>query len=165
MRSLAQLGLRHVAQRAVERARAQEERRLQQRAVDLALEDAGAHEIEEALDEHLAHAMQARRRTARSRRSPVGALSAGSSRASDGAEIGIAPMPQDQRLRHRVAERADAELQRAAVGDGARDMQAGGILGELDRLARRREQRESRSAGLSSSRSNSSAGNVAHRRA
>ena len=51
-------------------------------------------------------------------------------------------MAQDQRLRHGVAERADADLQRAAVGNGARGVQAGGIVGKLDRLARRREQRK-----------------------
>ena len=54
-------------------------------------------------------------------------------------------MPQDQRLRDRVAERADADLQRAAVRHDARGVQAGGIFGEPDRLARRREQAESRS--------------------
>ena len=43
-------------------------------------------------------------------------------------------------MRHRVAQRADAELQRAAIGNGARDMDAGGVLGEIDGLARRREQ-------------------------
>ncbi len=51
-------------------------------------------------------------------------------------------MAQDQRLRHRIAERADAELQGAAVGHGARDMQTNGMIGEVDRLARRGEQRE-----------------------
>ena len=53
---------------------------------------------------------------------------------------GVAPMPQDERLRHRVAERSDAELQGAAVGNRARHMEPGGVFGEIDRLARRREQ-------------------------
>ena len=136
------LGLRHLPQRAVERARAEEERRLQQRAVDLALEDAGAHEIEEAFDEHLAQAVEAsvERRARGAGRSACSR--AGSSRDSDRAKLGIAAVAQDQRLRHRIAERADADLQRAAVDDRARRMQAGGIFGEIDRLARRREQRK-----------------------
>ena len=141
MRSFASSRLRHVAQRAVERARAQEERRLQQRAVDLALEDAGAHEIEEALDQHLAHAVQAlieRIAFPQPGRRAVGGIEP----RRDGTEVGVGPMPQDQRMRHRVAERADAELQGAAVGDGARDVDAHGVLGELDGFARRGEQRK-----------------------
>ena len=73
-------------------------------------------------------------------RIPAGALPAGSSRAAMARKSALAAMPQDQRMRHRVAERADAELQRAAVGDGARDVDADGVLGEIDGLARRREQ-------------------------
>src|SRR5258708_38906015 len=58
---LGELAFRHLPQRAVEAARTQEEGRVQQRAVDLALEHAGTHEVEKALDEHLAHAVEAER--------------------------------------------------------------------------------------------------------
>ena len=135
------LRLRHLAQGAIERARAQEERRLQHGAVDLALEDAGAHEVEEALDEHLAHPVQAgleRRALAQARGRAVGRIEP----RRDVAKLRVVPVTQDQRLRHRVAERADAELQRAAVGDRARDVEADGVFGQIDRLARRREQGE-----------------------
>ena len=139
---LCELGLRQVAQRAVERARAQEERRVQQRALDLALENAGAHEIEEALDQHLAHAVQAlieRSAFPQPGRRAVGRIEP----RRDGPEVGVGPVPQDQRMRHRVTERADAELQGAAVGDGARDVDAHGVLSELEGVsARRGEQRK-----------------------
>ena len=104
------------------------------------------HQIEEALDEHLAHAMEPdleRRALAQCRRRRVRRIEP----REDVAKRGIVAMPQDQRLRDRIAERSDAELQRAAVGHDARDMQAGGIFGEIDRLARRREQRKVASAG------------------
>ncbi len=58
---LGEFAFRHLPQRAVEAARTQEEGRVQQRAVDLALEHAGTHEVEKALDEHLAHAVEAER--------------------------------------------------------------------------------------------------------
>ena len=51
-------------------------------------------------------------------------------------------MAQDERLRQSIAERADADLQRAAIDHGARRMQTGSILGKSDRLAWRGEQRE-----------------------
>ena len=142
MRSFAQLRFRHFPQRTIERARAEEERRLQQRALDLALEDAGAHEIEEALDEHLAHAVQARHRTARSRAAPP----------ARGRPDRAAPaMSRNSALLRwrRISACATASpsdpmpsCKRAAVDHGARDMQAGGVFGEIDRLPRRGEQRK-----------------------
>ena len=60
------------------------------------------------------------------------------------AKLVISAVAQHQRLRDRFAERADADLQRAAVRHQARGVQPGGIVAERDRLARRREQRKVR---------------------
>jgi len=112
---------------------------VEQRAVDLALEHARVHQIEKALDEHLAHAVEAeleRRALAQTRRRAIGGIEP----RRESAEVRVAPVPQDERLRHRVAERSDAELQGAAVGHRARHVQARGVVGELDGLARRRKQ-------------------------
>ncbi len=79
-----------------------------------------------------------RRALAQSRRRPIGGIEP----RQHAAKVGVPPVPQDERLRHRVAERSDAELQRAAIGHRARDVQAGGVFGEVDRLARRRKQRK-----------------------
>jgi len=112
---------------------------VQQRAVDLALEHARVQQIEKALDQHLAHAVEAeleRRALAQTR----GRAIAGIEPRRERAKVRVAPMPQDERVRHRVAERSDAELQGAAVGHRARHVHPGGVVGELDGLARRREQ-------------------------
>ena len=112
---------------------------MQQRAVDLALEHAGTHEIEKTFDEHLAHAVEA------SRERPCFAQPRG--RAVVGIEphhkltkFRAVPVPQDERLRHRVAEPADAELQGAAVGNDARHVEPDCIFGQVDGLTRRRKQ-------------------------
>ena len=55
------------------------------------------------------------------------------------AKFGAVPMAQDQALRDGVAQRADADLQRAAVGNEAGGMESGRVVGERDRFARRRE--------------------------
>ena len=57
-------------------------------------------------------------------------------------------MPQDQRVRQRVRERSDADLQRAAVLDEARRVQRHGIVGQRCRLLGRREQRVMRALRL-----------------
>ncbi len=131
---------RHLAQRSIEAARADEEAGMQHDAVDLALEDAGAEQIEHAFDEQFAAAVEAdvelfgvhrgvARRVVAEPRQQL-------------AEFVVVALAQHQRLRHGLAQRADADLQRAAVGHDARRMQARGIVGERHRLARRREQRK-----------------------
>src|ERR1700687_6329995 len=52
-------GLWHIAQTLIERLRSDKECGVQQGAVNLALEDAGAIEIEKALYEHFARAIEA----------------------------------------------------------------------------------------------------------
>src|SRR6266849_6666377 len=49
-------------------------------------------------------------------------------------------MAQNKRLRHRIAQRSDAELQRSTIRNGTRDVQASGVFGETDGFARRSEQ-------------------------
>jgi len=105
------------------------------------------HEIEKALDEHLAHAVKTeleRRALAQTRGRAIGGIEP----RHETAKLRVAPMPQDERVRHRVAERPDAELQGAAVGHRARHMQAGGVVGGIDRLAWRREQAKVRGRGV-----------------
>ncbi len=51
-------------------------------------------------------------------------------------------MAQDKALRHGVPQRADAKLQGAAIRHRRRGVQSTGIVGEIDRLARRRKQRK-----------------------
>ncbi|GAB1715629.1 MAG: hypothetical protein NTAFB05_06710 [Nitrobacter sp.] len=51
-------------------------------------------------------------------------------------------MPQDQALRQRIANLTDADLQRAAVLDEPRRVQADGVFGIRHGLGRRREQRK-----------------------
>src|SRR5262249_13509686 len=128
-----------LAQRGIEAARAKEKSRVQQRAVDLTLEHAGTHEVEKALDEHLAHAVK----TGRERRALAqlrGHAIAGIEPRRELTEFRVVPVPQDERLRHRVTEQADAQLQRAAVGDDARHVEPDRVFGKIDGLARRREQ-------------------------
>src|ERR1700681_1014235 len=133
-------GLWHIAQTLIERLRSDKECGVQQGAVNLALEDAGAIEIEKALYEHFARAIEAlaegcilkqyeRRNERRQSCCHI-------------AERGIVPMPQHQRLRDGVAQRADAKLHCSAVGDHARDMETGRIFREIDWFARRGKQRK-----------------------
>ena len=115
---------------------------MQHDAVDLALEHAGVVQIQHALDEHLGAAIDAggerlgvdggipRRIVAEPRQ--------------QGAKVLVVALAQHQGLGHRFAQRADADLQRAAVRHDARRVQPGRIVAEHDRLARRREQRKVR---------------------
>ena len=57
-------------------------------------------------------------------------------------ELGIVTLPQDQGLRHRLAQCADADLQRTAVRHQARGVQARRVIGKRHRFARRRKQRK-----------------------
>ena len=61
------------------------------------------------------------------------------------AKLGVARVPQDERVAQRIGERADADLQRAAVLDHRRRMQRHRVVGERYGLFRRREQIEMRS--------------------
>ena len=95
----------HVAQRAIERARAEEKPGMQHRAIDLALEDAGAVKVEQALDEHFGAAVKAgleRRgvthRAGRSAAAAVGRAGRGNPMACGGARSALA-------RRHRRASR------------------------------------------------------------
>ena len=138
---LGELALRHLAQRPVERARADEECRMQHRALDLPAQDAGMVEIEKAFHEHLARPVKAgRERRLLDHRAGRGR--AGIEPLEQIAKVGRCSVAQDQRLRDRIAQRPDAELQRPAIGHDAGDPQPGGVFGEIDRLARRREQRK-----------------------
>ncbi len=60
----------------------------------------------------------------------------------EAAELRVLAVAQDERLRHRVAERSDADLQRAPIGHSAGGVEAGGIFRKPDRLARRSDQGE-----------------------
>ena len=135
---LGKLRLRHFSERPIKGARPNEERGVQQRSIDLALEHAGIHEIEKALDEHFARAVEAnieatvfthrRRRDVRVIEAP-----------NDAAKIRVVAMAQNERLGDRIAQRSDAELQRSAVRNRARDVQASGVFGETDGFAWRCE--------------------------
>ena len=115
---------------------------MQHDAVDLALEDAGAVQIEHALDEQFAAAVEAGVEFFRVHRGVAGRIVA--EPRQQRAERVVVALAQHQRLRHRFAQRADADLQRAAVGHDARRMQTCGIVGERHRLARRLRTAENR---------------------
>ncbi len=156
MRNLSATSRRHLAERAIERARADEEAGVQHRAVDLAFEDAGAVKVEQAFDEHLGAAVEAglERRDVRRRRADAASGRRRSSRLRKSDGVAVA---QDQRLarrRRRASRCRSARCRRPA---------------RCWRRAGRRRSRPARSAraaartaenpvaGLSSSRSNSSA--------
>ncbi len=118
---LGQLLARHLAQLAIEGLVADEEARVQDGlaavgARDAAAQDAGAHQRQEAVDQHLRAAVEAGRERARARASAGSGAPSLSSSARNSRVAGVA---QDQRMRQRVGERADADLQRAAVLDRA----------------------------------------------
>ena len=126
--------------RAIERFRPQEKRAMQQHAIDLALENAGVDQAEKRLEQHFADAVEAL--FERSGFAAPRALVAGASRFMIAAKLRVVAMADDQALRQRVADLADADLQRAAVAHEARGMKADGVFGVGDRLGRRREQRK-----------------------
>ena len=57
-------------------------------------------------------------------------------------KLRVVAMANDQPLRQRIADLADADLQRAAVAHQTRGVKADGVFGVGDRLRRRREQRK-----------------------
>ena len=136
---LVEFGWRHFAQRLIEGTRASKESGMQERPVDLALENPRADQVEKTLDEHLAATVEA---------GAEGGLLAGDRREATAMwcnnlfEHGVVRVPQDQCLCYGVAERADAELQRAAIGHKQCRVQARGVLGEIHRLAGRRKHRK-----------------------
>ncbi len=114
---------------------------MQHRARDLPAQDAGMVELEKALHEHLARPVEAgRERCLLCHRTGRGG--AGVEPGEQITKAGVALVAQDQSLRDRIAERPDAELKRTAIRHDAGDPQPGGVFGEIDRLARRRKQRE-----------------------
>ena len=131
---------RHLAQRAIERFRPEEERAVQRHAVDLALENAGVDQAEKRLDQHFADAIKPLRRTAR--------LSAG---AAPGASRFMMAWNCALSRWRTISPCASASptcpmpiCKRAAVGHEARGMKPDRVFGVADRLGRRREQRKIR---------------------
>ena len=109
---------RHLAQLAIEFLVADEEAGVQDglvpvRALDRALEDAGAHQREEAVDQQLRAAVEADLE-----RSELGVRrQRRAERGQQRAELSVPGVAQDQGMRECIGERADADLQRAAVLD------------------------------------------------
>jgi hypothetical protein len=101
---------------------------MQQGPIHLTFEYAGAHKIEETLDEHLAYSIEADvkwpvlaerwRRTMR----PIQS-------SDDVAKVRIEAMTKYERLGDGVAQRSDPQLQRAAIRNGAGDVEAGSVFG------------------------------------
>ena len=125
--------------------------------VDAALQHAAAIQIEEAVGEHLGAAVQA---ALERRRAAFGFDQAAmpreqAERLDDVAIDRRLLVPQLQRVDDRVAELADAELQRAAVADQRADVQRDRILGAAE--SARSADRTARVPGSSSRKSNVSA--------
>ncbi len=128
---------------------------MQHDAIDLALDDAGIDQAEKRLEQHFADAVEALFERSGLQRRVTAA--AGASRFTIAAKLRVVAMAKDQPLRQRVADLADADLQRAAVAHQAGGVKPDGVFGVGDRLGRRREQRKF-GAGTSSTALNSSAG-------
>ncbi len=113
---------------------------MQQRAVHFTPDDPGLDQVEEAADQHFAEAVEAfpeRRFLDRhgGNAAPVQPM--------DKLPIGaIVLVAQDERLGQRVADRADADLDRAAVLNQARGMQRSGIVAQRHWLVGRSVKRE-----------------------
>ena len=106
------------------------------RALDRALEDAGAHQREEAVDQQLRAAVEADLE-----RSELGVRrQRRAERGQQRAELSVPGVAQDQGMRECIGERADADLQRAAVLDQGGRVQRHGVVRERDRLLGRGEQ-------------------------
>ena len=113
---------------------------MHQHAVDGALEDAGVDQFKEAFDQHLADAVEALRE-GRAFLDREGRRARGEARHRV-VEARIALMAQDHGVDGGIAFLADADLQRAAVRDQARDVDAAGVFRSRDRLLGRREERK-----------------------
>ena len=106
-------------------------------------QDLRPHQVPEPVDEHLGRSVEAlfERRGA----TPLvdeSAVRLQDPRAPDerGVRV-VVPVPQRQRVHDRVGQRADAELQGAAVGHERGGVQPDHVVGRRHRLLRRREQR------------------------
>ena len=105
----------------------------------LAPHDAGLDQLQEAVDEHLRAAVQPPLKAAGLARQ--GAVQAvGAQALQDAVVLGAVAVPHDQRLGDGVAQRSDADLQRAAVGHQAAGMQADGVVGRAHLAVGRAEQ-------------------------
>ena len=138
---LGEAGGRHLAQLAIEGSVADEKTRMQQCRAALgrrhaAGENTGTPQGQETVDQHFRAAVEAglERRQFGFRKQRCAELF------EQPAESPVVGVAQDQRVGERVRERADADLQRAAVPDQGRGVERHCIVGERHRLLRRREQ-------------------------
>ena len=99
-------------------------------AEDFAANDAGLDQLEEAVDEHLGAAVQPSSK--RPRLAPRQAV--GAQALEDAPVLLAVAIAHDQALADGVAQRADADLQRAAVLHQAGGVQADGVVGRLTLL-------------------------------
>src|SRR6185437_3596961 len=99
---------------------------MQQRAVDLTLQDSGFEQFEEAIDEHLAHAVKALFEW------PAmldGQWSGVTGQPGDRlAERPVFAMAQDEGMDRGIGLLADSDLQRAAVGQQPRRVNSDGVF-------------------------------------
>src|SRR3984957_3149706 len=108
---------------------------MEQNAIHLALDDANVDQADEGLEQHFTDAVEAlfeRRGFER--------LTGGRKPLHGRLELRGIAMAEDQTLRERIADLADADLQRAAVANEAGRIQADRVFGVGDRLRRRRKQ-------------------------
>ncbi len=114
--------------------------------VHLALDHAGLHQAAEALVEHFAAAVQADFERFQSadflHQRVAGQLRI--QRMQHAAVARVVGVAKHQRMAERVGQRADADLQGAAVAHQRAGIQANGVVGITDRLPRQAEQRRVR---------------------
>ena len=111
--------------------------------IDPPPQDAGAVQVEEAIDEHLRAGIQALLECAAAAYVQRRAEALGRVEELENvAELVVLLVPQLQPVDHRVTQLADAQLQRAAVAHQRRAVQADGVLDGAEPLVRRREQVE-----------------------
>jgi hypothetical protein len=115
----------------------------------LALDHAGLHQLAEAFVEHLAAAVQAdlERLQSADLRAPADARPAADPAHAALAVARVVGVAQHQRMAERVGQRADADLQGAAVAHQRAGVQADGVVGIADRLPRQAEQPDRGRAG------------------
>ena len=133
---------RHGAQRSVEIAAFQEEGGVQHGAIDLALQHIRLFQLQETIGQHFAGTIET---------GLEGFVLAGQGFAIAGMqgrrerrENVILLLAQDQPLGDGIADRTDADLQRAAIGHQPCRLQADRLVGQADRAFRGREQLEIR---------------------
>ena len=111
--------------------------------IDRAAQHAGLHQVQKAVHEHFAGAVQPlfEGRAAALAGQPVAVAGVDAESAEGGAIVGVALVAGQRRMDDGIAELADADLQGAAVLEQRRGMQADGVVGVADRLLGRAEQR------------------------